>query len=165
VSQPFGNQPTTPLPGGPAPIGGPAAPGAFAQPPYAPPPRKSNWWVWLLGGCGCSAVLLVLCCGGLTYFGVSKGLGAAGEQLKKQVADNADVKEQLGEIESISMNLMETGQEKQKHNDNSNWLVFDAKGSEGDGKFIAEMPPGGSNGSPFGKIELRTEEGKTFQIK
>src|SRR5256885_14077742 len=112
-----------------------------------------------------TCALPILCCGGLTYFGVSKGLGAAGEQLKKQVADNADVKEQLGEIESISMNLMETGQEKQKHNDNSNWLVFDAKGSEGDGKFIAEMPPGGSNGSPFGKIELRTEDGKTFQIK
>ena len=92
-------------------------------------------------------------------------LGAAGELLKKEVADNPDVKEQLGDIESISMNFMETGQEKQKRNDNSNWIVFDAKGSEGDGKFIAEMPPGGSNGSPFGKIELRTEDGKTIQIK
>ncbi len=161
MSQPFGNQPTTPLPGGPAPVGGPA-PAAFGQPPYAPPPRKSNWWVWLLGGCGCSAVLLVLCCGGVTYFGVSKGLGAAGEMLKKEVADNADVKEQLGEITSISMNLMETAQEKQKHNDASNWLVFDAKGTEGDGKFIAEMPPGSQE---FTKIELQTEEGKTFQIK
>jgi hypothetical protein len=119
----------------------------------------------LLGGCGCSAVLLVLCCGGLAYFGVTKGLGAAGELLKKEVADNADVKEQLGEITSISMNIMETGQEKQKRNDTSNWIVFDAEGTEGSGKFIAEMPPGGSNGSPFGKIELRTEEGKTFQIK
>jgi len=121
--------------------------------------------VWLLGGCGCSAVLLVLCCGGLTYFGVAKGLGAAGELLKKEVADNADVKENLGEINSISMNLMQTAEEKQKRNDNSNWIVFDASGTEGDGKFIAEMPPGGQGGSPFGKIELRTEDGKTIQIK
>jgi hypothetical protein len=159
VSQPFGNQPTTPLGGGPAPAG------AFAQQPYAPPPRKSNWWVWLLGGCGCSAVLLVLCCGGFSYWGFSKATGVIGDQLKKEVADNADVKENLGEIQSISMNLMETAEEKKNRNDTSNWMVFDATGSEGDGKFIAEMPPGGQGGSPFGKIELRTEDGKTIQIK
>jgi hypothetical protein len=121
--------------------------------------------VWALGGCGCSAVLLVLCCGGITYFGVTKASGLLGDQLKKEVAGNADVKDQLGEITSISMNIMATTEEKQKRNDTSNWMVFDAEGTEGSGKFIAEMPPGGNNGNPFGKIELRTEEGKTFQIK
>jgi hypothetical protein len=167
VSQPFGNQPTTPLPGEPAPVGGPA-PGPFAQQPYAPPPRKSNWWVWLLGGCGCSAILLVLCCGGLAYFGATKGgqmLGKVLEgPLREQVADNADVKEHLGEIESLTADFMASGQE-QKARGGGNWLVMDAEGSKGNGTFIVETVPGAQGSDAFKHIELRTEEGKTFQIK
>jgi len=145
------------MPGGPAPAGG------FAPPPYAPPPRKSNWWIWLLGGCGCSAILLMLCCGGVSYWGFSKSMNVLGDLVKKEVEDNPDVKEHLGEINSITMNLAETTKEKQARGGTSNWIVFDAEGSKGDGQIIAESSPGA--GTPFSKIELRLEDGKTFQIK
>jgi len=168
VSQPFGNQPTTPLGGGPPTVGGPATPGAFGQPPAAPPPRKSNWVVWLLGGCGCSVVLLAICCGTLGYIGATKGPQMLGKllegPLREEVADNDDVKEHLGEIESLTANFMASAQE-QKERGGGNWLVMDAKGSKGKGTFIVETVPGAQGSDAFKHIELRTEEGKTFEIK
>ena len=123
------------------------------------------------GGCGSSvaaaarAILLVLCCGGVSYWGFSKGMSVVGDQLRPEVEDNADVKENIGEIDSITMNIMETGKEKQERKDNANWIVFDVTGDKGDGQFIVEMPPGGRDGKPFGKIELRLEDGKIIPIK
>ena len=140
------------------------APQTYGQ-MQAEPPRKSNFWVWLLGGCGCSAILLVACCGGFTWFGYTKGQEMLGEVLKQEVADNVDVKENLGDITSIKANFMESATEKQKRGGTNNWLVFDAEGTKGSGKFITETPPGGAGGKPFSHIELRTSDGKTIDIK
>lgn len=92
-------------------------------------------------------------------------MGALGDLVKKEVADNADVKDNLGEITSITMNIMETGSEQKARGGGNNVMVFDAEGTEGDGKFIVETAGGGEGGSPFSKIELRLEDGKTIQIK
>ena len=92
-------------------------------------------------------------------------MSVVGDQLRPEVEDNADVKENIGEIDSITMNIMETGKEKQERKDNANWIVFDVTGDKGDGQFIVEMPPGGRDGKPFGKIELRLEDGKIIPIK
>jgi hypothetical protein len=136
------------------------------QPPFAPPPQKKSWWVWLLGGCGCSVVLLLLCCGGLTYFGVSKGMGALGELVKAEVADDEDVQENLGELTSVSMNIMETANEQKARGGESNLIVFDAKGTKGNGQFIVETPKGGQGqGGPFSSIELKLPDGTLKKIK
>ncbi len=84
--------------------------------------------------------------------------------LREEVADNADVKENLGEIESLTADFMASSQE-QKTRGGGNWLVMDAEGSKGNGTFIVETVPGGQGNNAFKHIELRTEEGKTFQIK
>jgi len=161
VSQPFANQPT-------APAGGPTSPASFAQPTYGqpnvPPPQKSKWWMWLLGGCGCSSILLVLCCGGVTYFGVSKGMGALGELVKKEVEDNEDIKANLGDDLSVTMNIMETASEQKARGGESNLIVFDAKGTEGEGQLIVQTSKDGQGG-PFNSIELKLPDGTLKKIK
>ena len=137
----------------------------MAAPPLQSPQRKpSRWWLWLLGGLGCSGVLLLLCCGGLTYFGVSKGLGALADMVKNEVADNDDVKENLGELTSVTMNLMGTSNEQKARGNSSNLIVFDAEGTEGKGQFVVETSQGGQ-GSPFNSIELKLPDGTIKKIK
>jgi len=165
VSQPFSNQPFPNQSG--APLSGGPVPGGYAEAPFGqPPPQKSSrWWVWILGGCGCSTLLLLLCCGGFTWWGVSKGNQVLADLVKTEVADNEDVKENLGEITSIKMNLMETGSEQKARGGAGNLIVFDAKGTEGDGKFIVETPSGGQGGGPFTAIELKLPDGTIKKIK
>jgi len=158
VSQPFSNNPASP----------PAA-GSFAQDPFAPPPKKSSWWMWLLGGCGCSVVLLVLCCGGVSYWGATKGGQFLGkvlqEALQEEIAGNADVEEHLGEINSLTVNFVESGQEKSARGSSENVLVMDAVGTKGNGKFIVESPVTPKEGSKFSKIDLKLPDGTIKNIK
>jgi hypothetical protein len=159
MSQPFSDQP------GAAPMGGHAAPAGYGQGPFAPPPQKSRFWTWLLGGCGCSAVLLLLCCGGFAYWGYTVGQQGLATLIRQEVADNAEVKEHLGEINSLSTDFIESAQEKQNRGGNSNWLVFHAEGTKGKGKFIGELSGQPKAGGTFTSIELRLPDGKTIPIK
>ena len=130
------------------------------------PPKKSNFWLYLLGGCGCSVVLVIACCGGFTYFGYTKGMEFLATALRQEVADNPAVKDNLGEISSLKANVIESAKEKQDRGGINNWLVFDAVGTKGSGKFITETPAGGGQGGkPFSHIELRMSDGKTIDVK
>lgn len=135
------------------------------QPFASPPPKPSRFWLWLLGGLGCAGVLLLLCCGGMTWFGYSFGTQVLAEALKQEVAGNAVVEEHLGEIRQIKANLMESGSEKRARNSSGNVIVMDAEGAKGNGKFIVESSPSPTPGNFFTKIELRLPDGKTVQIK
>jgi hypothetical protein len=115
-----------------------------------------------LGGCGCSTVLLILCCGVAGWLGFSQGLPAL---LRPEIANNADVKEHLGDITSLKVNLESTADEQKAREGANNVMVFDAAGTKGNGTFITEMPSGGQGGGPFSKIELRLPDGTTTQIK
>jgi len=153
VTQPFGPQ-------------DPANPYQNAGAPLQPPPRKSSSiWLWLLGGLGCGGVLLLLCCGGLTWFGYSVGTQMLAEALKQEVADNAVVEEHLGKITQIKTNIMESSTEKRARNSSGNVLVMDAEGTKGNGKFIVESPTSPQAGNFFTKIELRLPDGETVTIK
>jgi hypothetical protein len=49
------------------------------EPAAYPPPKKSRWWAWLLGGCGCLTLVAVVV--GLSiYFGV-RAITAGPEQV------------------------------------------------------------------------------------
>jgi hypothetical protein len=160
VSQAFTNQSANaPFAGGPTPSD------AHGQPPVVRPPQKSRGWVWLLGGCGCSVVLLLLCCGGLGYWGYTKGEAGLTTLVRQEVEDNDDVKEHLGEITSLKTDFIESASEKQTRGGSSSWLVFHAVGTKGSGDFITEMSGTPKNGGTFTSIELRLKDGKKIQIK
>jgi hypothetical protein len=140
----------------------------YANPPgmMAPPPKKSNWWVWLLGGLGIAGVLFVGCCGGMIFWGMSQANAVIGDALKQEVAGHPAVEQHLGNIESLSTNYQQTGEETQKRGSGVNVLVIDAKGSNGNkAKFIAEQSPSPAPGNIFQKIDLRLESGEEISIK
>jgi hypothetical protein len=147
--------------------GGGGAPNPFAAttgPGLEPPRKKSNAWIWFLGGIAVAGILAVVCCGGVGIFGFTFGTKVIGDELKKEVADHPEVQKHLGEVESVSMNLMASGEEGQKR-PGQQVLVFDAKGSAGSGQFIVEQNPAPQPGNVFKKIDLRLPSDETISIK
>jgi hypothetical protein len=110
-------------------------------------------------------VLLLLCCGGFTYFGYVAGQQGLATLLREEVAASAEVQEHLGEINSLSTDFFASAQEKQTRGGTSNWLVFDAEGTKSKGKFIAELSGQPKEGGAFNSIELRLPDGKTIPVK
>jgi hypothetical protein len=143
-----------------------AAPNPFsATPGYPPPSKPSRWWLWLLGGLGCGGLLLILCCGVFGYFGFRASTEILAQALRGEIANNDAVKEHLGEINSLQTNFAESAKEKQTRGGGNNWIVFDAVGTKGSGKFITEMPPTPQQGNMFNSIELRLPDGSTVKVK
>ena len=131
----------------------------------SPPAKKSNLWLWILLGVGGGAAALVICCGGGTYWAISASSRMVGDALRQEVRGNPIVEERLGEIASLEANLVESGEETQKRGGSNNWVVMDAKGSKGNGKFIIQSSPSPQPGNMFTSIELRMPSGETFTIK
>jgi len=129
-----------------------AAPGTFGA---TPPPKKSKWWLWLLLGAGGALLALVVCCGGVAMFGMGAANNVIGTALRQEVENAPAVKEHLGDIKSLSVNYIESGEESQKRGGGNNMLVVDAQGSKGDGKFIVVNSPNPQQGNIFSKIDLR----------
>jgi hypothetical protein len=138
--------------------GGPASYGTFG--PQTPSPRKSNWWIWLIAGLGLGGLLICGCCGGVMMFGLSAASGA----LEDEVADHPAIQQNIGEIQSLSMNLTATGEEQQKGS-GKNVIVYDVKGSAASGQLIAEQSRNPQPGNMFDKIDLRLESGEVISIK
>ncbi len=139
VSQPFPNQPVTP------PIaGGPVPPGGYGQTPFAPPSQqKSRWWMYLLGGCGCSGVLLLLCCGGGRLLRNHQGRPdgwrrcqrTVGSRNRRQTPMSKSTWAKSSRSTWISW---PRGKKRRNRGGNGNWLVLKAKGEKGDGTFIVQ---------------------------
>jgi hypothetical protein len=136
--------------------------GAFGS---TPPPKKSNFWLWLLGGLGLATVLVCGCCGGLSWWGISAGNNLITRVLREEVRDSPVVAEHLGEITSLNTNLVESGEAKRARGGTKNVLVIDAEGTKGTGKFIVEQSPSPQQGNFFDRIDLRLPNGEEISIK
>lgn len=102
------------------------------------PPRKSGTLWWVLGIVG--VVLLglgLLCCGG-GYFAFQTTMEMAGQQVQAQVANDPVVVEHIGQVQSISLDPVATGERNQP-----NTLVFRLEGSKGSGLLVGRQEPGG----------------------
>jgi hypothetical protein len=149
--QGFGNQP-----------GGSPNPYAGTFGPQQPPPKKSNIWLWLLGGFGLAGVLFCGCCGGFFYFGLSQVNNA----MQQEVAGHPDIAKHLGEIQSMSMNVIATGEETDKRGDGVSVLVYDVKGSNGKkGQLLGAQARNPQPGDFFQQIDLKLPSGEVISIK
>lgn len=140
----------------------PQSGGPFGQ---TPPPKRSNIWLWVLGGVGIATLLVCGCCGGLSWWGVSASGQVITQFLREEVRDSPIVAEHLGEITTLNMNLVESGKMKRERGGTNNVLVIDAEGTKGSGKFIAEQSPSPQPGRFFDRIDLRLPSGEEISIK
>jgi|GEM_PF-5380673 len=117
---------------------------------------KSGCWIWaiviliigtVLGGIGC--------CGGFFYF----GLNVFNEEIKAQIKDNAILQEQLGELESMSVNFVKTGEA-----NNDDVIVYDVKGSKASGTLAVEHTSNGAGDILVVSAQLTLSDGQTFEL-
>jgi hypothetical protein len=154
----FGQQPGFGAGGGVNPYSNPPGVGA-------PPPKKSNTWIWILGIVGVLGLGMVICCGVGGYFVYSAGVNMMAEMVKQEVADDPQVQEHIGEISSMPLNLIKSTEETEKRGTGDNILVFEAKGTKGNGEFIVHQPKQPQPGEVFKKIDLRLPGGEEISIR
>ncbi len=110
--------------------------GQFGQGSTQPPQKKgmSTTMIVLIVVGGVGGVTLLCCvgvCGSLVYVGV----GQIGRIAKSEFGNHPDVQQQIGEIESTSVNFMETASFQGRVGED-NVFVLDVEGSNGSGQFI-----------------------------
>lgn len=104
------------------------------------------------------AVLGVVCCGGgalLMWGSVSMVQGALGEVVEGDLRASDDVRAEIGEIDSVSMNFTKTGQLGE-----NGVLVFDVKGTQGSGEVRARVA-----GDQVSDIVFITADGREIQVE
>jgi|GEM_PF-2857308 hypothetical protein len=110
--------------------------------PYAAPPaKKSSNLKIILIVLGILGVMGVVCCGGLIgggFWAANFAMNMMGEAIRPLVANDQTVLEKIGDVQSISGSLMETGTYQQQSGQ-QNVIVFDIQGSKGSGKLIAKL--------------------------
>ena len=140
---------------------------------YPPPQRSSSAVLWivilvlvLVVGLPILlvAVMFLGCCG-LMGVGAYSAFHLTGEMAKQQFGADPVIQQHVGEIQSISLNLSATEEERQKGvAQGANVVVFDVSGPKGSGQIIAEQLPGGppanQPGKAFSKARLRTSQGE-----
>lgn len=127
-----------------------------------PAPKKSNTWLWILLGVG--GVLLIGCCGcmgAMAMFGktaMDAGMGMVAQQIRPGLDNDPVVQEHLGEIEEMNWNLMATGEANQ-NNGGQDVLVWDVKGTKGEGQIIGALDQtGGTAKLKNGKLKMKSGE-------
>ena len=129
-----------------------------------PPPKRSSPWPWILGIGGGFLLAGLLCCGcfgGFIWFGV----GQMTEMVKQQISDDPVVREHLGEVQSVTTNMMAIGEEQQKNPPapGQNVLVFDVVGTKGSGQLVGTQLPAPGPGRFLTNMKLR-KDGKEYPL-
>lgn len=123
----------------------------------APAKKKSRLAIWLVGGCGTVMLLsLLVCCGGIYFL-----LNFLTDSYQQQLANNPVIREHLGEIESLDMNLTKTAEAAESSDGDT--FAFDIQGSVASGTILIKQDPGG-NGTGIASAELILEDGTRHQI-
>ncbi len=133
------------------------------QPPTGPqqPAKSSKKMLWII--LGISGGMILLCCGGC---GIALwfGTGMLSNEARKHLATNDQVLEEIGPIESVSLNAGKISSETEK-NPGSSVLVFDVVGADGSGEAIATMPQQQQQpGQMFEKLVFRNSSGEEFEV-
>ncbi len=127
--------------------------------PPPPPSKPSRTWLWILLFVGGGGLLFALCCGGMiggsVYYAMSIG--------SKQVEEDPVVIQQCGEIESVTWDIIGTGEEAENYGEDV--IVFRVKGSKASGRAIGITGEGAADDTHlFREGELVLDSGERFPI-
>lgn len=104
-------------------------------------------------------VLIGLCAGvcvGLPFLGVYMVKGVIQDAAQQALAGNEVVEEKIGTIESVTWNMMASGQA------GENKAVFDLKGSKGTAQLITDLASGDS--PTLSNFVLKLPDGEEIQL-
>ena len=111
------------------------------------------WIALAIGG-----VLLMVCgggCGALVVF----GLNVAEEEIIAQLRDNPKLREHIGEIESLDLDIVASGAE-----DDSDVFVYRVKGNKGAGRLTIREGSNDDFDTIVEEATLRLPDGTEVQI-
>lgn len=131
-----------------------------ALPPHLANQQKSGngfkiflWVTGILGGIG----LLCVGCGvGMWFFSISM----LNSLITSQFGDHPVVVEQIGELESSSLNFWDSVEEKEASGRHDNVFVFDVQGKNGSGQIIVAEQVG----DRFDEATFVTDDGREFDL-
>ncbi len=132
-----------------------------ASGPGQPQKKGSKAWIWIIGIIGVVGLVgAIACCGG-GYALFNLGTGMLAEAFKQQLDGNPVIEEQIGQIESLEMNLSKTAQQGQ--NSNGERIAFDIKGSKASGTILIKQDKSG-DGTGIESAELILADGSRFDV-
>ncbi|HET6425889.1 MAG TPA: hypothetical protein VFG20_19520 [Planctomycetaceae bacterium] len=128
---------------------------AYGERTRAPKQGGSGCLYWTLG-CGAVGVIgVLLCCGGFAML----GLNMISTEAEVALRDNAEIREHLGELTSVKMNMTKT----MTHAGDDLW-VYDLVGTKGKGELTAHQTTDGAGDEVFHTATLRLSDGQTIEI-
>lgn len=98
-------------------------------------PKKSNVWLWVVGIIGGLGLVVAIACCGAFYFAFQV---APGMLLQEELQANRKVQENLGDVESVKVNLSATGRENEANPEHER-IVFNVEGTEADGQVVVRQ--------------------------
>ena len=131
----------------------------YAQPmQYRRPSGGNSTLKWVAIICGIAVVGVFLCCGGgLLLMNVGAGVIAA--DIERQLRDHPQIRESLGELESVEVNW---GHTIALGDDNS--VVYDVKGSIGSGEITVNSITGDDGNEEIIWATLRLSNGEEIEL-
>ncbi len=124
--------------------------------PVRKPSSGSSCLPWVFGFGVFSVICGVLCCGGLAYF----GFNLMATELEVAIRDNAQVREHIGDLQSVSLNFMKSIAD----DDDDTW-VYNLKGSKAQAEMIVNQTTGDSGDEVFHSAKLRLADGTMIDIQ
>lgn len=113
-------------------------PQSFENQPTPPKSTGSNPWKIIVIVLAVGTVLAIVVCGGLIYWGMTKGLSMAAEVMIQPLSQEEAFVENIGDVQSAKMNLGATGAVNQGADPNQRvqTIVLDVTGSKGSGQVL-----------------------------
>jgi hypothetical protein len=147
-------------------VGGPANPFAGPVGGYAPPPPRSNLWLWILLAIGAAGVLVCCGCGGFGWYGYRMGTGVLGNELVTQLNADPVARQELGNVQTAQFDMVATSQNARKPREQGGHpqaMIFHVVGEKASGDVLAEQDHTGK-GVAFKNAVLVFPGGKEVKL-
>jgi hypothetical protein len=129
-----------------------------------PPRRSSSPWPWILGIGGGFLLAGLLCCGCIGVFGYI-GWNQTNLWVKQQIEDDPVIREHIGEVQSVSMNVFAAATEMQANPPppGETLQAFDVKGTKGSGVVVGAQLPALGPGRVLKNMKLK-KDGQDYPL-
>lgn len=119
-------------------------------------PKKKNVVGWVIATLGIA--FAVMCCGGGGGL-MMMGMNMIAADIEVQLRDHDQLRAEVGEIQSLDVNWSKTF-----NDDNEDIMVFDLKGSEGNGELTVDSYTDDDGNEQIRSATLRTSDGRTVEL-